>query len=143
MATGTIALVAFGIVVVFLDPQLPFGMHAVGAAVDGEGHLIMTHTAVGDGPGKPLQILSQQVVIGMAVRILHMGGTVASSLSMNSREGVNTMNEAAAAKGGSADINPVQDLGFMYNRALADPDGHIWEAVWMNPSAIPAEEKNR
>jgi hypothetical protein len=23
----------------------------------------------------------------------------------------------------------------MYNRSLADPDGHIWEAMWMDPAA--------
>lgn len=37
---------------------------------------------------------------------------------------------------GTADINPMQDLGFMYNRPLADPDGHIWEAFWMDPAAM-------
>lgn len=26
----------------------------------------------------------------------------------------------------------------MYNRNLADPDGHIWEAMWMNPAAVPS-----
>jgi hypothetical protein len=34
----------------------------------------------------------------------------------------------------------VQDLGFMYNRNLADPDGHIWEAAWMDPAAIPSND---
>ena len=62
------------------------------------------------------------------------------ALSCDSREAVDAMNEAAAANGGTADINPVQDHGFMYNRSLADPDGHIWEAVWMDPAAIPARE---
>jgi len=37
--------------------------------------------------------------------------------------------EAAAKHGGTADINSQQDYGFMYNRSLADPDGHIWEAM--------------
>lgn len=59
------------------------------------------------------------------------------ALSCDSREAVDAMNKAAAANGGTADINPVQDLGFMYNRNLADPDGHIWEPMWMNPQAIP------
>ena len=58
------------------------------------------------------------------------------ALSCDTRETVDAMNQAAAANGGTADINPVQDLGFMYNRSLADPDGHIWEAVWMNPAAM-------
>lgn len=59
------------------------------------------------------------------------------ALSCDSREAVDAMNAAAAANGGTADINPAQDLGFMYNRNLADPDGHVWEAMWMNPEAIP------
>ena len=60
------------------------------------------------------------------------------ALSLDNREAVDAMNAAAAAHGGTGDINPAQDLGFMYSRALADPDGHVWEAVWMDPSAIPA-----
>lgn len=59
------------------------------------------------------------------------------ALSCDSREAADAMNTAAAANGGKADINPLQDLGFMYNRNLADPDGHVWEAFWMDPSAIP------
>lgn len=59
------------------------------------------------------------------------------ALACDSREAVDAMNHAAAANGGSADINPPQDLGFMYNRNLADPDGHVWEAMWMNLEAMP------
>ena len=57
------------------------------------------------------------------------------ALSCDSREAVDQMNDAAAANGGEADINPKQDLGFLYNRNLADPDGHVWEAIWMDSSA--------
>jgi predicted lactoylglutathione lyase len=60
------------------------------------------------------------------------------AVSCGSREAVDRMNETAAKHGGTADINPKQDLGFMYNRNLADPDGHVWEAMWMDPSAIPS-----
>jgi predicted lactoylglutathione lyase len=59
------------------------------------------------------------------------------SLSMDSRDAVDAMNRAAAAYGGQADVNPVQELGFMYSRDLADPDGHLWGAFWMDPAAIP------
>lgn len=59
------------------------------------------------------------------------------SLAMDSRDAVDSMNAAAAAHGGQADVNPVQDLGFMYSRDLADPDGHLWGAFWMDPAAIP------
>ena len=58
-------------------------------------------------------------------------------VSCDSREAVDAMNKAAAANGGTADVNPMQDHGFMYNRNLADPDGHIWEAMWMDMSAVP------
>lgn len=64
------------------------------------------------------------------------------SLAMDSRDAVDEMNRAAAAHGGQADVNPVQELGFMYARDLADPDGHMWGAFWMDPAAIPADHPN-
>jgi hypothetical protein len=62
------------------------------------------------------------------------------SLTMESRDAVDSMNLAAAAHGGRADVNPVEDLGFMYTRDLADPDGHLWGVLWMDPAAIPAAD---
>jgi len=63
------------------------------------------------------------------------------SLAMDSRDAVDAMNLAAAAHGGQADVNPVQELGFMYSRDLADPDGHLWGAFWMDPAAIPPADR--
>lgn len=60
------------------------------------------------------------------------------ALALDDRDAVDAMNAAAAAHGGRADINPAQDHGFMYSRALADPDGHVWEAFWMDPAAVPS-----
>ncbi|MEH8017908.1 VOC family protein [Rheinheimera muenzenbergensis] len=60
------------------------------------------------------------------------------ALACDKREAVDTMTGAAAKHGGTADINPVQDLGFMYSRAFTDPDGHIWELFWMDPAAVPS-----
>jgi uncharacterized protein len=60
------------------------------------------------------------------------------ALSVDSREAVDLMNKAAAEHGGQADANPAQDLGFMYARDLADPDDHMWGALWMDPAAMPA-----
>jgi hypothetical protein len=57
------------------------------------------------------------------------------ALSRDSRTAVDAIVVAAKKAGGGADPNPVQDLGFMYSRGFEDPDGHIWEAVWMNPQA--------
>src|SRR5690606_149237 len=61
------------------------------------------------------------------------------ALSCDSREAVDAMNESAGRNRGTSDINPIQDLGFMYSRSLADLDGHVWEVMWMDPAAIPAD----
>jgi predicted lactoylglutathione lyase len=66
---------------------------------------------------------------------------VSLALSCESRDAVDAMTNAAAANGGTADINPVQDHGFMYGRDLLDLDGHVWGPVWMDPSAIPGDAK--
>ena len=60
------------------------------------------------------------------------------AISCDNREAVDQMNDAAAKHGGQADINAKQDLGFLYLRSLTDPDGHVWEAMWMDPAAIPS-----
>lgn len=62
------------------------------------------------------------------------------ALTCDSRTAVDAISDAAARHGGTADINPTQDLGFMYNRNLADPDGHVWGAIWMDPAAIQSED---
>lgn len=62
------------------------------------------------------------------------------ALSCENREAVDAMCEAASANGGTADINPPQDHGFMYGRSLADLDGHVWESFWMDPAAIPSDD---
>ena len=28
----------------------------------------------------------------------------------------------------------------MYGRSFDDPDGHLWEVMWMDPSAIEQQE---
>lgn len=61
------------------------------------------------------------------------------ALSCDDRAAVDNLNELAAKHGGTADINPMQDLGFMYNRNLADLDGHVWEMFWMDMSAMTAQ----
>ena len=60
------------------------------------------------------------------------------ALSRDSREAVDAIAEAAAAAGGKADIRPPQELGFMYSRSFTDPDGHVFEPIWMNPAEMPA-----
>jgi len=64
---------------------------------------------------------------------------VSLCLSLDSRDEVNRLVEAGAAHGGTADVNPPEDHGFMYQRTILDPDGHIWEPMWMDPAAASGE----
>ena len=59
-------------------------------------------------------------------------------LSADSRAEVDSTVERAVASGGAADPGPKQDHGFMYGRSFEDPDGHIWEVMWMDLEAAKA-----
>lgn len=59
------------------------------------------------------------------------------ALSADGREAVDAVVEAAGTSGGRADVNPRQDLGFMYSRSFEDTDGHVWEMVFMDMSQMP------
>jgi len=69
--------------------------------------------------------------------VLFLALALALARALESRAAVDAMNEAAAAHGGQADMNPMEDHGFMYTRDLADSDGHMWAALWMDPTAKP------
>ncbi|MGL4810854.1 MAG: VOC family protein [Beijerinckiaceae bacterium] len=40
-------------------------------------------------------------------------------------------------KAGGREASPMQDHGFMIQRSLEDPDGHVWEIFHMDMSAVP------
>lgn len=56
-------------------------------------------------------------------------------LTADSREAVDAMVDKAWTAGGKVDPCPKQDYGFMYGRSFEDPDGHIWEVMWMDVAA--------
>jgi hypothetical protein len=56
-------------------------------------------------------------------------------LSADSRAAVDDVVGKGQRAGGVADPSPKQDFGFMYGRSLEDPDGHIWEVMWMDVEA--------
>jgi predicted lactoylglutathione lyase len=58
-------------------------------------------------------------------------------ISMDDREAVDGIVADAAGAGGQPDPTPTQDHGFMYGRSFEDPDGHIWENVYMNMASVP------
>jgi predicted lactoylglutathione lyase len=75
----------------------------------------------------------------------HHSSEVLLCISCESPAAVDSITEAAAANGGKADMRPTQDMGVMYGRNFEDPDGHIWEPMWMDPEfaekgAHPVEE---
>lgn len=68
---------------------------------------------------------------------------IALCISRDSRDAVDAITDTAGTSGGAADCNPRQDYGFMYGRSFEDPDGHVWEPMWMDAQAAqegpPAE----
>ena len=56
-------------------------------------------------------------------------------LSCESRAKVDELVAKAIAAGGTIP-RETQDLGFMYNCAFEDLDGHIWELVYMEPTVV-------
>ncbi|WP_291686109.1 VOC family protein [Bradyrhizobium sp.] len=61
-------------------------------------------------------------------------------ISADSRVAVDDMVGNAEAGGGVIDPAPKQDYGFMYGRSFEDPDGHIWEVMWMDVAAASAAQ---
>lgn len=66
------------------------------------------------------------------------GSEVLICLSADSRENVDATVERGVLAGGTADPGPKQDYGVMYGRSVSDPDGHIWEIMWMDPAGAEA-----
>ncbi|SDR57166.1 hypothetical protein SAMN05519103_05657 [Rhizobiales bacterium GAS113] len=63
----------------------------------------------------------------------HKTSAALIALTVENRTDVDSIIDRAAATGGVADPNPKQDHGFMYGRSYEDPDGHVWELIWMAP----------
>lgn len=59
------------------------------------------------------------------------------ALSAESKQAVDKITDAAGANGGKADVNPRQELVFMYGRSFEDVDGHVWESMYVDMSQIP------
>ncbi|HPI94331.1 MAG TPA: lactoylglutathione lyase [Deltaproteobacteria bacterium] len=54
------------------------------------------------------------------------------TLSQDSRNDVDAIVKAAAEAGGKAGTRAPIDMGWLYNRSFEDPDGHMFEAVWLD-----------
>jgi hypothetical protein len=69
-----------------------------------------------------------------AIADAHRTSEVLICTSEDSRGGVDAITEKALAAGGK-EPRPAQDYGFMYSRSFEDPDGHVWEPMWMDMEA--------
>ena len=58
------------------------------------------------------------------------------ALSRDSRAAVDAITAEAERQGVVIDPTPKQDHGWMYGRSFEDPDGHIWEVMWMDVAAM-------
>ncbi|HLV84396.1 MULTISPECIES: VOC family protein [Devosia] len=58
------------------------------------------------------------------------------ALSRDDHAAVDAIAEACLKAGGT-EARPAQDMGFMYSRAIADVDGHVWEYFWMDMGQMP------
>lgn len=56
-------------------------------------------------------------------------------LSCESRDQVDDLVRRAVAAGGTIYADP-KDYGFMYQHGFQDPDGHIWELIYMEAEAL-------
>ncbi len=61
--------------------------------------------------------------------------TVLNCLSAGSRQEVDDLVARALAAGGKP-WKPVMDEGPMYGGSFTDPDGNVWEVMWMDPAAV-------
>ena len=89
------------------------------------------------------QLLQRDYFAGFAhkpVADAHAACQAMFCLSCDSRADVDSLASAVVRAGGKTDARAPIDLDFIYNREFEDPDGHVFELVWLNADAMPASE---
>jgi predicted lactoylglutathione lyase len=64
------------------------------------------------------------------------------ALSAESREKVDQIMNRVLEAGGKESRDP-QDHGWMYGRSFQDIDGHLWEIIYMNETALQKESEKQ
>ena len=77
----------------------------------------------------------------------HKTTEVLTALAVENKTKVHELADKALKAGGK-EAYPPKDYGFMFARSFEDPDGHIWEIMWMDVEAAktamaPAKEMAR
>lgn len=108
--------------------DLRFSQPGIAAAMvwsDAISFMLLSHQRFADFTGK--RIIDAQAEVQTLL-----------ALSMSARAEVDAIVDKAAAHGGRPDPGPKQDYGFMYGRSFEDPDGHVFEPIWMDLTAAMA-----
>lgn len=83
-----------------------------------------------------VQLMTRETFTNFTKRNLANGPLeVINALAAGSRAEVDRLADAALAAG-ATEPREAQDLGWLYNRAIDDPDGHSWELLAYNPQAV-------
>ncbi|WP_112140134.1 VOC family protein [Glycomyces dulcitolivorans] len=84
-----------------------------------------------------VQLMTHEQFSGFTKREIATGPIEAiNALAAEAKDEVDRLVEAAVAAGGT-EPRPAQDMGWLYNRAVDDPDGHCWELMSYDPSQMP------
>ena len=83
-----------------------------------------------------LQLATREQFQSFTNQPLPGSGGVITALGVESRDEVDRIADTALASGGSPTKEPT-DFGWLYNRGFADPDGHHFEAVFVDMAAMP------
>lgn len=84
--------------------------------------MLLTHNKVKEFTNKP-------------IADAHKTLEVLTALAVESKTKVNELADRAIKAGGTEAYSP-KDYGFMFARSFEDPDGHIWEVFWMDPTRV-------
>ena len=97
-----------------------------------------TSAQVALGEVVAVQLMTHEQFGQFTSRPIASGGAIGSILALpaESKEDVDRLADAAVKAGGS-EPRPAQDMGWLYNRAVDDPDGHSWELLSFDASAMP------
>jgi uncharacterized protein len=85
------------------------------------------------GPNTSAMLLGEEffkTFIPKPISDAHKSTEVLVAIQLADRVAVDAMSDKALETGGHF-VRDAQDHGFMYSRAFADLDGHIWEPFWM------------
>ncbi len=67
---------------------------------------------------------------------------VLTAISVESKAAVDTMVEIALAQGGAPNRD-TDDYGWMYSRSFQDPDGHVWEVLYIDEAELQKQNATK